>query len=258
VLTVTDDAGAEIAHQQVVLDAGGSNGAGSGSVAPVTTYFARQDSSAGRTFTATLAAETPAEICADDRGQMAVNAYAVEEPMELAFEGAEVNAYRVDDLLGGAWSGTRVVAAADQEAALEFVSAPGFDPASVVVVEADDWGTGSPSEEERSRTHLAVSRPNSTTILVDVAPGGGRWVAVSQAYAPGWVATVDGEQAPVWRAYGGIMAVPVASGAAEVRFSYAPPGLRMGFALAAVGLALALGLVGVALIRRPGSLSSRG
>jgi hypothetical protein len=63
----------------------------------------------------------------------------------------------------------------------------------------------------------------------------------------GWTATVDGRPAPLLHANLGAMAVAVGAGEHEVRFAYAPAGLRLGAVLTVAGLA---GCVALAFGRR--------
>jgi hypothetical protein len=65
-------------------------------------------------------------------------------------------------------------------------------------------------------------------------------LVVSTAWLPGWSAEVNGVAAPVARADGLVLAVPVPAGRSTVEFSFRPPGLRSGAALALASLAALL------------------
>lgn len=69
-------------------------------------------------------------------------------------------------------------------------------------------------------------------------------LVISQAWAPGWSAEVDGRPAPVLRANGVVQAVPVPRGARTVELRFRPPGLDLGLAASAT---TAVGLVVAAL-----------
>lgn len=76
-------------------------------------------------------------------------------------------------------------------------------------------------------------------------------VVLSQAYAPGWVATVGGRSEPVVRVDGLVQGVPVPAGTHRVELTYHAPGLPAGFALTlATALALLAAVVAAALRRR--------
>jgi hypothetical protein len=53
-------------------------------------------------------------------------------------------------------------------------------------------------------------------------------LVVSQAWAPGWTATVDGRSVPVVRADGVVQAIPVPEGRSTVTLRYETPGLVLG------------------------------
>jgi hypothetical protein len=82
--------------------------------------------------------------------------------------------------------------------------------------------------------------PERVVVACAKAPAG--WAAINDAWAPGWSATVDGDDADVARADALIRAVPVGAGDHEIVWTYRAPWLRA--ALIASGLAwvhLALG-----------------
>ncbi|MCW5881701.1 MAG: YfhO family protein, partial [Anaerolineae bacterium] len=90
----------------------------------------------------------------------------------------------------------------------------------------------------------AYHRLSPTHIAVDVdAPRAGL-LNLSEVWYPGWTATVDGQPAPLLRAYTTLMAVPVAAGAHRVELRFDPPLVRLGLAISGITLLLvAIGLV---------------
>jgi uncharacterized membrane protein YfhO len=76
-------------------------------------------------------------------------------------------------------------------------------------------------------------------------------VVVRNVWESGWVASVDGAPAPVFRADYLLQAVPVPAGSHEIRLVYREPAVGLGIALSAVAwTVLALAAVGVAAITR--------
>ena len=73
---------------------------------------------------------------------------------------------------------------------------------------------------------------------------------VSTAWLPGWSARVNGRDAPVARADGLVLAVPVPEGESTVELVFHPPGLANGAAISLVSLAVLAGVSGVAVRRR--------
>jgi uncharacterized membrane protein YfhO len=70
-------------------------------------------------------------------------------------------------------------------------------------------------------------------------------VVLTDAFYPGWQATVDGSEVPILRAEPYFRAVPVEAGRHRVEFAYRPLSLRLGSALS--GLSMLVGLVVLAL-----------
>ncbi len=85
---------------------------------------------------------------------------------------------------------------------------------------------------------LAVTVDEPGHLEIDLHAVAGGVVVVTENDYPGWVAEVDGEPAPIRRALGTLMAVPVASGADTLVLRYRPTALLV--TLAAFPLAWAL------------------
>lgn len=82
------------------------------------------------------------------------------------------------------------------------------------------------------------------------------WLVFTDAYAPGWGATIDGKAQSVSKALAMFRALPVPEGEHEIVFSYEPPFLRHGLGVALVaflvvtGLALQIGKKSAAVEKR--------
>ncbi|NNE42901.1 MAG: YfhO family protein [Gemmatimonadetes bacterium] len=122
--------------------------------------------------------------------------------------------------------------------------APNHDPSRTTILELTPGAGAPPASPKRSpRPAYRVeyeAAPNSMRVAWQIGPAG--MLSVLESWDPGWKATVNGEPAPIYRADFLFMAVPVPEGPCEVRFQYAPAGLRQG-----AGGTL-LGVVGCGLI----------
>ena len=92
-----------------------------------------------------------------------------------------------------------------------------------------------PAGDGRSGRVALLSR-SSGTIETRVESEGGGWLVLAEAFDPGWTADVGGRSAPVYRANGPFMAVPVPAGSSVVRVRYRPRSLFFGATLSALAL----------------------
>jgi hypothetical protein len=83
---------------------------------------------------------------------------------------------------------------------------------------------------------VALLSRGSGAVETRVESEGGGWLVLAEAFDPGWTADVGGRSAPVYRANGPLMAVPVPAGSSVVRVRYRPRSLFLGAALSALGL----------------------
>jgi hypothetical protein len=123
----------------------------------------------------------------------------------------------------------------DASAAQAELADPAFDPATVVILEADD--------KPPVPRVLGTLSPAATQIQVTFEKPG--WLLLADAYFPGWVAAVDGVPAPILHGDYAFRAVAVPAGAHTVVFDYQPGSLRTGLWLTGLGI-LFIVLLGLA------------
>jgi len=125
------------------------------------------------------------------------------------------------------------------EEIVPLILTPDFDPASEVILSSPpptplDGGPvqGEVVWEERGTDHLRLSVTSDRNALLVIADN----------WFPAWRATVDGEAAPVLRAYHTVRAVPVGPGEHTVELRYVSPVLRGSLALSVVAVLILLGI----------------
>jgi hypothetical protein len=131
-----------------------------------------------------------------------------------------------------------------------------FDPTTTALVEGCEPCRAATGPGPAGRAGAVRRGPSSATVEVDADRPA--VLVVSEAWAPGWSATVDGESAPVVRVDGVVQGVPVPAGRSVVSLEHRPPGLRAG---AATSLAVLAALVAVSArtrtrSARPGTAST--
>lgn len=138
---------------------------------------------------------------------------------------------------------------ADGDAALTAVASPDFDPASEVILEADDPGArANHSITQSPIAQSLTASPNAVTIPVSLRQPG--WVVLSDTYYPGWFVFVDGRPATLLHADFAFRAVAVEAGDHVVEFRYEPRSFQTGLWVSAAGWLLWLGAA-LWLWRRP-------
>lgn len=108
-----------------------------------------------------------------------------------------------------------------------------------------------PPPDAAESVTFALDAPEQVVLDATLATPG--LLVLTDTWYPGWVADVDGVEAPILRADYGFRAVALDAGAHRVRFRYAPRSLRIGLGItvlaAVVVVALLVPLRGVAGVR---------
>ena len=129
-----------------------------------------------------------------------------------------------------------------------------FDPRHEAVVEGDGatadvslralhGGQDGCARKDRDRATIQRYSGDSVSLRVEAACPG--LLVLPDTYFPGWRATVNGRDQPIYPTDGALRGVTVPEGASRVEFRYEPRAFPIGVALAAAGLAgfLVVGLV---------------
>lgn len=147
-------------------------------------------------------------------------------------------AWRLHELgrLPRVWLAQRVEAL-DDAAALERMARADFEPWTTAIVPTD---ANADAPDPRGRCAVASHRPERIALRCETA--GPALAVVSEQWAPGWTATIDGTPAEVLRADLVLRAVRLPPGRHDVLFSYRTPGLATGAALGAAGWSAVIAL----------------
>jgi uncharacterized membrane protein YfhO len=120
-----------------------------------------------------------------------------------------------------------------REAALAALGDPGFELAAKVLLEST--ADGASLSTGGTGTAAVEASGNPDVVRVHARADDGGWLLLSDAWYPGWTATVDGVRVTVYRADGMFRAVWIPSGEHEVEFVYQPVSFALGFLLSALG-----------------------
>jgi hypothetical protein len=110
----------------------------------------------------------------------------------------------------------RAVTVPDHDAAWAAIRADDFDPTTTVIVE------GGQPLETRPNSALTILEYGLHTVTIAVETDQPGYLVLSDAYYPGWQATVDGQPEPIRRANFAFRAVYVPAGQHIVKFVFTP------------------------------------
>ena len=172
---------------------------------------------------------------------------------ELAYkDSGSVRVYRNRDVLPRAFVVYQAQIVDSAARSLERTLDSAFDFRKTVVLEETPKGWASPSSPPTMppTTRIVAYEPNRVQVQVETSANG--LLVLTDNYATGWGAWLDGQAAPVYIANHTFRAVVVPAGAHQVEFVYRPWTFQVGAATSLLALAaLALGSF-VILIKRSG------
>jgi hypothetical protein len=166
---------------------------------------------------------------------------------------AGIGAYRVPGATPVSVVGRSIEASGGDGRALGRVSGCAFDPDTTVMIDTTAFNRARPGTlsaatgETAGSGHARIMARTATALSVRATSAGGGWLVVRQAYAPGWVATVDGRSEAVRRADVAFQAVRVPAGTHTVVLDYRPASVTDGALLSEASLVGSLVLVGLGL-----------
>lgn len=171
--------------------------------------------------------------------------------------GSTVYLYRLPGDNPYAWVAPAVTKAPDQDAESAVLD-PRFDPLRIAVLDTSAAISAPPVTSLPARLALTTTTsgytPGHAVVALSAPAPAGSALVVSENYFPGWRATVDGRETPVYRADYNLIGVPLPPGARRVELAFRDQAVATGKAITLVALALALALLALGLVadrRRP-------
>ncbi len=136
---------------------------------------------------------------------------------------------------------------------------PGFNPLEAVLLDEEPelpsgWSARSGRSVEVD-DHVEILSYEPEKIVIRVSSGGQKFLVLSEAYFPGWKATVNGEEAGIFRADYAFRAIPVDSGESLVELRYEPQSFLIGASISSGAGILFFGLLAAGALRRLASAS---
>jgi hypothetical protein len=161
-------------------------------------------------------------------------------PYRLVHSG-DVKVYEHLAVLPRAFVAAQVATAADDDAALALLAGASFDPAVTVILPADASPPAITGQMIGSEAAIVSESPEAVTVRA-TGPG---YLVLTDAFYPGWTASVDGAPATIWRADVMFRAVALPEGEHTVLFAYQPWWLAWGFGVACAAWVAVVGAAAV-------------
>ncbi len=140
----------------------------------------------------------------------------------LVYDG-EIKIYRNDRVLPRAFMVPQARVIPDSTALLAQMKT--FDPAREVLLDQDP---GVPATAACASKPVSIDQYTGDEVIVQSSQSCAGWLVLSDSYFPGWLAQIDGNDAPLYRADYNFRAVYVPAGDHTIRFKYSPLSFRVG------------------------------
>lgn len=170
---------------------------------------------------------------------------------ELVYDG-EIKIYENKDVLPRAFLVTQARGFETREELLRAL--PTLDPTREVWLETSPpaslpEGEGSATSSPASLLKGEIVKYSGNEVIVKTSSPQPAYLVLADSYLPGWIAQIDGQDTPIYRANGNFRAVWVPAGEHNVRFKYSPLSFRVGAVISLLA-AIAVLLAGVGLAWR--------
>ncbi|HOD48384.1 MAG TPA: YfhO family protein [Candidatus Hydrogenedentes bacterium] len=115
---------------------------------------------------------------------------------------------------------------------------PSFDPRKTCLLESP-LPAPLPASENAAAGHAEVLKRSNNEVVIEAQAGQDCILVLTDAYYPGWRASVDGARTDVFPAYGLFRAVRVSEGRHTIQFRFTPWSFRLGMAISTATLSFA-------------------
>lgn len=159
------------------------------------------------------------------------------DQVKMVWQNWKFKVYQRQNALNRAFLVGNYLVLTDPQQILDRLYNPDFDLASTVILEQTLPANQSISPPETSEIAITDYQPNQLSITASADTD--TLLFLSDAYYPGWRATVDNQPTPIYRANFAFRAIYLPRGQHQIHFIYSPPSFYLGLAITCLaGLAL--------------------
>lgn len=160
---------------------------------------------------------------------------------KVVFQNSQIQVLENENALPRAWI-THNVIRADRATQLTILAGSQIDPAKTAMIAGASAvpDVSNPPSGARDALRIIDQTTDGLTLNVDMASAG--VVVISQSFANGWNASVDGKSSPLYLTDGILQGVPVPAGLHLITLKYEPRSLMVGLWTSGVSAALLAGI----------------
>ncbi len=159
----------------------------------------------------------------------------------------ETYIYEDKNSLPRAWLVIKNKTMGDRKQVLETIFSENFDPRKEVIL--DEISNTEP-ETDKNNYLVKIKKDIEEELELEVKTDQPGFLVLSDAYYPGWKATVDGQPTKIYRADYAYRAVSVNAGNHLIKFSYEPTYLKIGLIISGITTALVFIALSFSLIKK--------
>jgi len=159
-------------------------------------------------------------------------------PFRQVFANAQVRIYENPQAYPRAYFADTVRGETDPQALLRAVTADGFDGRQLALVESAQPPALGTAIGVTNADTVTITHSSANQIALSTSAAQQRFLVLSEMYFPGWYATVDGVETPIYRTNYLFRGIVVPAGRHTVLFVYRPMSALVGVGISLAALAI--------------------
>ena len=159
-------------------------------------------------------------------------------PFRQVFANAQVRIYENPQAYPRAYFADTVRGETDPQALLRAVTADGFDGRQLALVESAQPPALGTAIGVTNADTVTITHSSANQIALSTSAAQQRFLVLSEMYFPGWYATVDGVETPIYRTNYLFRGIVVPAGRHTVLFAYRPMSALVGVGISLAALAI--------------------
>ncbi len=133
----------------------------------------------------------------------------------------------------------------DVTSSVTALQAPDFSPRQTAVLIGNAAENGGNGEVDVTETAVTITQTSPEQMVLQTENREPALLLLTEAFYPGWQATIDGDPTPIYQADAYFQAIFLPAGTHEIIFSFEPDSFRDGRILTLIGLTIVVALISI-------------